>query len=589
MIDPSTSSTLYVGTYAGVGKSTDAGATWSVLTQGLNADYTHSVAVDPTNPNVVYAGSERLTVSKSTDGGNTWAPSGTGLYSFAVSEILLDPTAPSTLYVLDGSVGKSTDGGASWVHVADGIFDGLTRIAIAPTNPSTLYASSFGGVYKTVDGAGYWTLTNGSPLLSFAAVAVDPTNDQVAWAGSGLDVYKTTDGGDTWTPTSVLPSFIGGAIRALAVDPAAPGTIYGGVAGGLVSAIVFSTDGGASWSIGKFSAYVNDFTFAPGSPSLVIAGLNGGLIASRDGFTWTDLTTLQLPYTLTTSVAATSSTVFAGIQGHSVWRRSIATCTTAAECDDSNACTTDTCDPSNPQADVLGCLHATVTCAPPGDCQTATCDPNAGCVESAVPNGTSCTDDGTVCTTDTCVGGVCTHAPDVVSSCKVPTQPKGSTLALKNVDPAKPKLTWNWKKGQATALGELGDPFTPGASDYTLCGFDRSGPGGSYALRFSVAAPAGGTCPTKPCWVNKFTKVRYKDKERTPDGADTLVLTPGPDGAAKMSMTAKGPHLSLPSAALAPDVRVQLRRDDLPSVCWEATFDANVQTNAAGVFKAKSD
>jgi hypothetical protein len=210
-------------------------------------------------------------------------------------------------------------------------------------------------------------------------------------------------------------------------------------------------------------------------------------------------------------------------------------------------------------------------------------------VTSPEPDGTQCTDDGTVCTTDTCVSGVCTHAPDVAPGCKTPTLPKASTLVFKGTDPAKAKLTWNWKKGQATTLVEVGNPFTAGASDYTLCGFDRSGPGGSYAVVFSLAAPAGGTCPTKPCWANKVTKVKYKDKERTPAGVDTLQLTPGPDGGAKIGVVAKGTNLTLPGAALVVDVKLQLRRDDAVGVCWEATFQTNVQANTPGLFKARSD
>src|SRR5262245_20091936 len=590
VIHPSAPSTVYAALKLGVGKTTDGGASWTVLQDGLFADYPLSLAVDPSAPNVIYAGSQNLGISKSTDGGATWTSASTGLTGYPVSQVIVHPTNSSILYAVDGGISESLDAGVTWDAGDAGMADQASRIALAPSNPSTLYAASNGGVYKSIDGGALWNLTAGTPSLAFTQIAVDPTNDAVAWAaGVGLDVYRTTDGGDTWTPSSALPSFYGGKVVGLAVDPAAPATLYAGVQPGTVSAIVRSVDGGVTWEIVKSGAAASEFAFIPGSPSTVFAASIGGVLGSRDGTTWSALTTLDMPYVYVASLALAPPQLYAGIFAHSVWRRSIATCTTVAECDDGSVCTTDTCDPGNPLADVVGCVHATVTCPAPGDCQTATCDPYAGCVSHARPDGSVCTDDGTICTNDVCRSGTCAHTPAVASGCKLPTLPKASTLAFKGTDPAHAKLVWNWKKGQATSLGQVGDPFTAGASDYTLCGFDRSGSGGTYALRFSVTAPAGGNCPTKPCWTNKGTNVGYKDKERTPDGADTLVLRPGPDGAAKITMTAKSTHLALPATALAPDVRVQLRRDDAAGICWEAGFATTIQTNTSGVFKAKSD
>jgi hypothetical protein len=418
-------------------------------------------------------------------------------------------------------------------------------------------------------------------------VAVHPTNPDVAWASSGAVVYKTIDGGVTWTPTTASP--FGGTVTLLAVNPATPSTLFASLSPGSISALLKSTDGGSTWGIARLNFTANGFGFVSGSPSTVLAVGIGGLLASKNGgTTWFDLTTSDIPYAFGTAIAVVPPSVYIGVLGHSVWRRSIAPCTSAAECGDSNACTTDVCDPSNVASDLIGCVHAPVTC-PTGVCETASCNPTTGCSAAPAPDTTPCTDDGSICTTDLCRSGTCAHEPHVVPGCRVSTKPRATTIALKSVVPAKATLAWKWKKGQDTALGALGDPFTAGASDYTLCGFDRSGAGATYALRFSVQAPAGGTCAGKDCWTASGTKIKYHDKDRTPDGADTLLLVPGADGAAKISMTAKGSNLALPSDAFAPDVLVQLRRDDAFSICWEATFNGTIQKNVPGLFRAKSD
>jgi len=78
----------------------------------------------------------------------------------------------------------------------------------------------------------------------------------------------------------------------------------------------------------------------------------------------------------------------------------VAACASAAECDDQDACTLDSCDP------LLGCTHAAVGCDDQDACTADTCDPATGCVHPQV----AC-DDGDPCTTDTCDPATgCAHA-----------------------------------------------------------------------------------------------------------------------------------------------------------------------------------
>jgi photosystem II stability/assembly factor-like uncharacterized protein len=78
-IDPSSPSTLYVGTLVtGVFKTTDGGVTWASINSGF-PDTEMSVGalvIDPSNPATVYAGTTGFGVFKTTDGGQTWQPAG---------------------------------------------------------------------------------------------------------------------------------------------------------------------------------------------------------------------------------------------------------------------------------------------------------------------------------------------------------------------------------------------------------------------------------------------------------------------------------------------------------------------------------
>src|SRR5204862_1753586 len=80
-IDPQRSATLYAGTYGGVSKSTDGGATWTASNTGLTNTEVNVLAIDPQTPAILYAGTYYDGVFKSTDGGATWTASNTGLPS----------------------------------------------------------------------------------------------------------------------------------------------------------------------------------------------------------------------------------------------------------------------------------------------------------------------------------------------------------------------------------------------------------------------------------------------------------------------------------------------------------------------------
>jgi len=99
-IDPTTPSTLYAGTWGGgVFKSADGGASWSAVNTGLTNTHIRALAIDPATPSTLYAGTYAYGggVFKSTNGGTSWSAANNGLTNTDVFALVIDPQTPSTL------------------------------------------------------------------------------------------------------------------------------------------------------------------------------------------------------------------------------------------------------------------------------------------------------------------------------------------------------------------------------------------------------------------------------------------------------------------------------------------------------------
>jgi len=162
------------------------------------------------------------------------------------------------------------------------------------------------------------------------------------------------------------------------------------------------------------------------------------------------------------------------------------------------------------------------------------------------------------------------------ADCRRPAKAKGATLALTNrSQDRKDALRFAWTKGAATTLAELGDPV--GATDYTLCVFDRTG--GADRLVLRAAAPHGAS------WKPKGAKgFRYRSRGGAPDGLTSLVLKSGGDRKARATLAGRGASLGLPALALGTPVTAELDAGD--GACFAAEFAAPSK-NTATTFRAK--
>jgi photosystem II stability/assembly factor-like uncharacterized protein len=264
-----------------------AANTWTSL--GPYGGYARALAIDPSNPAIVYVGTSGG-VFKSTDFGASWSAVSTGLPAGYIPRTLaLDPRTPSTVYA-GGSCGvygpcgiyKSHDGGASWTAINAGLEDVIfvESLAIDPIDPDVIYAGTqaclegfchIAGVFKTTDGGASWGGANsGLPVgdgFSFiGSLVIDPQHPNVVYAASNDGIFKTVDAGVSWNRLRA------GGI-AVAIDPRNLNTLY---ATGL--GVWKSTNGGASWSAASSGLPKADccasLAVDPQDPNVVYAALS---------------------------------------------------------------------------------------------------------------------------------------------------------------------------------------------------------------------------------------------------------------------------------------------------------------------------
>lgn len=228
---------------------------------GVGHENIRSLAIDPQNPAIVYAGIYRLAetyggaVYKSINGcSGEWIFSPTGTTSaLSVQELAVDPKNPATVYAgTYGGVYKSTDGGMSWN--ATGLSHSITALAVNPQNPVIIYAGTYGqGVFKSIDGGMNWIAVNNNLSNQLVqALVIDPQDPAILYVGTqGFNisgtlsggVYKSTNAGESWT--AVNSGLSDTFITALAINPKMPATVYAATDR---KGVFKSGNGGFSWT-----------------------------------------------------------------------------------------------------------------------------------------------------------------------------------------------------------------------------------------------------------------------------------------------------------------------------------------------------
>jgi photosystem II stability/assembly factor-like uncharacterized protein len=282
-IDPKNPLVVWVGTgennsqrsvsYGdGVYKSTDGGKSWDNV--GLKkSEHIGKILIDPRDTDTVYVAAQGPLwapggvrgLSKTTDGGKTWKPVLQISENTGVTDIALDPRDPDVVYAAtyqrrrhiwtlidggpEGGIQKSMDGGATWKKLSNGLPHvdmGRIGLAVAPSQPDTVYAiveaaNKAGGFFRSTDGGGNWEKRSDTVASSpqyYQELFVDPGNADRVYS---VDVFVvvTDDGGKTFRPLGEKDKHVDNHV--VWIDPANRDHLLVGCDGGLYE----------SWSRGQ--------------------------------------------------------------------------------------------------------------------------------------------------------------------------------------------------------------------------------------------------------------------------------------------------------------------------------------------------
>jgi photosystem II stability/assembly factor-like uncharacterized protein len=346
---PQEPGTYYMApTDGGIWKTDDYGRTWQPIFDGEDTGSIGALAVAPSDPNVIYAGSGEglrrpdLSVGdgiyKSTDAGKTWTHLGLR-DGQQINGLAVDPRDPNRVFAAvmghpygsnkERGLYRSADGGATWQCVLcknDGN-TGAATVVIDPNNPQIVYADLWasrnppwrltgtlqlyqdGGVYKSTDGGTTWAqLHGGLPgKLGRVGLAVARSDDSVlyAWVNTDKDcgIYRSADAGATWTKQDGEDRICGRGddFSGIAVDPTDANIAY------VTNTTTYrSTNGGKAWTGIKGAPGGDDYHsiwIDPNNRNIILLGVDQGATLSvnygRTWSTWYNQPTAQFYHVIT--------------------------------------------------------------------------------------------------------------------------------------------------------------------------------------------------------------------------------------------------------------------------------------------------
>ncbi len=260
--------TILVGTIGqGVMMSADGGGSWTraSVRQGMHSDcIVKALVSDPWHPGAVYAGTD-MGLYKSDDGGAGWRLLDTPMNGSMVWSMALDPVDSNVLFAGTGTpsqpgIFRSADGGKSWDRLAVEIaldcpnvgIPRPTGIAVDPTDHRQVWVGlEVDGVRHSRDGGETWTKVNGQiPNQDVHNVLVVAGPPKAVFTVVNDDVWRSTDDGETWHPARAREVFPWHYPRGIAVKPNDPKTVFvtlGDSTPGRIGTVMRSKDAGATW------------------------------------------------------------------------------------------------------------------------------------------------------------------------------------------------------------------------------------------------------------------------------------------------------------------------------------------------------
>jgi hypothetical protein len=258
---------------AGVYRSIDGGKSWQSINElkikGERTDnppaIVYSLAVDPKNPDVIFAGTAKRGIYKTDDGGRVWRRINNGINltgtNSVIYDIVVDSKESNNVYCAGktqdyGKIFKSTDGGENWREVlAESEKDmAVISLAISSTEPKIVIAGSqTGNVYATTDRGETWQHA-GSFRDKIISVGINNVKNETIFAATqALGAFRSRDFGKNWSGITTQIGYgklINGKnntllIGRMAVSPSNGDVLYLGTRNGIYR----TANAGDSWKL----------------------------------------------------------------------------------------------------------------------------------------------------------------------------------------------------------------------------------------------------------------------------------------------------------------------------------------------------
>ncbi len=357
-VNPQNHSEYYIASGSGsLWKTENNGTTFSPTFDGNTSYAIGAVTIDPTNPNIVWAGTGENSnhnnatygdgVYKSEDGGKSWKNMGLKT-SEHIGGIVVDPKDPNNVYVAamgplrkeggDRGVFKTTDGGKTWNNVLTiSKYTGCYEVHMDPRYPNILYAVAQqrmrklytgvsggpeSGIYRSTDNGATWDkMASGLPSgdVGKIGLAISPVNPDILYAiieaKNGQGFYKSSDRGVSWSKQSSYVSAYIFYFQKLICDTKDADRIYS-----MDLFIKVSNDGGKTWAnLGEKYKHVDNHALwvDPSNNLHLISGCDGGVYETYDqGKNWAFKNNIPVAevYKVTTDNAAPFYNVYIGTQ-----------------------------------------------------------------------------------------------------------------------------------------------------------------------------------------------------------------------------------------------------------------------------------
>jgi len=290
-----------------------------------------TIAVHPTNENILYIGAASGGVWKSTDGGESWHDQWNDQETLTIGSIALAASEPDTLYAGTGEwtpgyvttgpgvgVYKTTNGGSTWSKLSGVSATRIARISVSPTNANRVYVAGNSGLEYSGDGGATWSVALAGNISD---VVIDETDDDTIYAAVDNDaVYKSTDNGSTWIRLTSGPTGTDADWLKLVLGVSgAHGSDFLLAKG--ATQIHKTEDGGTTWSIlggthtYSWHGWCDLISVAPDDESIIMAGGNTAKRSTDGGATWSSMSGLHADHHFAVFAPSNMNTVYEANDG----------------------------------------------------------------------------------------------------------------------------------------------------------------------------------------------------------------------------------------------------------------------------------